>query len=254
MRQSGKPRLAKIGPYTWREIQELQPVEPVRDHILHLRSWGFTDVAIASVADTSPQEVRFLRHLTRWVYPDLAARLLAVTPERIYREAPDNVRVPTYGVVRRMRALSAMGWPTTMFEGARHAHLYSATSVALWREMDAEYRRRGFTEGPNDQVRERARRAGWATPMAWDPAALDDPDGMPDLDEPGSSVEDRGAVVAEETETLMLEFGVHPFRVAEALGINWDSLLQSLHRSGREDLVEECLRRKDRSAGLVGAL
>lgn len=106
--------------------------------------------------------------------------------------------VPARGVLRRLRALYALGWtgehiakaggwpskaPVTNLARATRGrdHVYRITAD----RMDRAYKTLSMTPGPSNLTREKALREGWAAPFAWDDI---DTDARPQ----GQRVEQRG--------------------------------------------------------------
>lgn len=157
----------------------LVPAGPVAAHVAALRRYGSTRV-IAALAGVSQSVVVELprRGMLR---PAVARALLAVTPASV-------VAASGVGVVRRVQALAALGWPAT--EVARLAGLSPAEAARLAvsdpsgrvhprvaAAVAATYARLHMTPGPSARARARADALGWAPPLAWDD--IDDPEQTP---------------------------------------------------------------------------
>lgn len=125
--------------------------------------------------------------------------------------------VPVLGTSRRLQALAAIAWGID--ELAVHADVNRAR-LALWRAGNirpsggdgtrASVRREtherivrlydelSMTPGPAKRARLHAVRVGWAPPLAWDDADIDDPTAVPDLGaeiaRPGGGKMDLGEV------------------------------------------------------------
>lgn len=100
----------------------------------------------------------------------------------------DPAWVDNTGVVRRRRALAAIGWSltdlapyfgTTWQTVGMHAagDRVRRDTLDRWR---AVYEQLSMTIGPSRQAREYAQRQGWAPPLAWDDDTIDDPDASPE--------------------------------------------------------------------------
>jgi hypothetical protein len=97
-------------------------------------------------------------------------------------------RVSTVGVVRRRRALAAMGWglvdlaPRLGVASEFHVNNYLRRDRVLrstYEKWVRVYDELSMTWGPNDQAREMAHRKGWPPPLAWDDDEIDDPAAKP---------------------------------------------------------------------------
>ena len=146
---------------------------------LSARGWSNYDIAAAAGLDSS----------TVSKYRTGARRKIRVaTAERILRadywvQVP-GTRVDATGTHRRLRALSAMGWPLT--EVARRLDLPASTvgtiaasasvgtTVATRDAVAALYEDLAGTLGPSDLGRLRARKRGWLPPLAWDDIDTDE--------------------------------------------------------------------------------
>lgn len=172
----------------------------VRVHVLDLvrRGWshqaigrasGIAHTAVGQVCDGRSERVR----------PETARRLLDVTgppPTSRDRGRP----VSSAGVWRRVQALSTMGW--TRAEIAERAGLGPRSLEARPGGVTAEtaaavarvYDELCMTPGPSQTARERAAARGWAPPLAWDEARIDDPEAQPCLPEREADLVDEVAV------------------------------------------------------------
>jgi len=148
--------------------------------------------------------------------------------------------VDATGTIRRLRALAAMGWPMKQLAAMsgvamptisylmhhRRATVYSRTAA----KVAALYDELSMKEGNSQRSRLRARRHGWAPPLAWDDETIDDPN--------ASFPEKFGE---------MRELGFSDLVIAQRLGIKPGSLLRQLNRYGIEpdaELVTEAARVK----------
>src|SRR5674476_474843 len=119
-----------------------------------------------------------------------AAKRRYETRRRIDATAGVARTVPAVGTVRRLRALTAIGWPNREIasrlgcaracvdqmrfaDPARTVRRTTADAVALI------YTDLCMTPGPSVHSRGRAARNGWPPPLAWDD--IDDPAATPDL-------------------------------------------------------------------------
>lgn len=97
-------------------------------------------------------------------------------------------RVSTVGVVRRRRALAAMGWGLIDLAPRLGVGSEFAVNNYLRRERVLRstfekwvrvYDDLSMTPGPNELARDLAARKGWPPPLAWDDDEIDNPDAKP---------------------------------------------------------------------------
>ena len=179
---------------------------------------------------------------------DAVARGLCNTHYATYRRRLvaygrwDNGMVPMVGTTRRLRALSALGWPYRALGaelGLGNARstlprLMSARGdivAAVTAERVADmYERLSATPGPSVITRQRALAKGWVPPLAWDDDTIDDPDAVPHVEavrEPNR----RGDFAAEYAE-LRDYVGLTDPAIAKRLGISSEALEKRLMRLG----------------------
>lgn len=141
---------------------------------------GYTLKAVADAAGVGVRNLVALRAGEQtWIHSDVRDRIMACVPAL---EAPT---VPAIGSARRIRALVAMGWryvdlePETGISSKELSRLATDSQLRIGRVragMVAEaYDRLSMTTGPSSKARVRARRKGWAPPLAWDDETIDDP-------------------------------------------------------------------------------
>lgn len=169
--------------------------EAVRDRLRELSAAGVGTRRVAKLAGLSRTTVMHItiglrgREPARRVERRVAEAIFAVPFEHAPHAVLDGV-----GTSRRLRALVAMGWPqarlaaelgitqTTMSMLIGERRRVHAVTAAAAREL---YDRLWQTEPPRSSAstyaRRRAAALGWATPLAWDEDAIDNPDAMPDL-------------------------------------------------------------------------
>lgn len=97
--------------------------------------------------------------------------------------------VSSVGTIRRLQALGAAGW--TFRDIAPRAGLSSKSLtdimtrptayVANARAIEKVYDELSMKQGPSKTALGRAKRKGWAPPLAWDEDTIDDPDARPDF-------------------------------------------------------------------------
>lgn len=156
-----------------------------RAHVLALRELGWTWEQIATAAGTSTTMPHWLASgRTRRILPESERGLLAVplVPQDSHRG------VNSAGTRRRVQALAWMGWP------CRDVATRAGTTVPALRTLILPQRRISFTlarrvagvyddlaltPGPSRPAASKARRLGFAPPMAWDDGRIDDPRARP---------------------------------------------------------------------------
>lgn len=144
--------------------------------------------------------------------------------------------IPIIGTSRRLRALCALGWPQA--ELARRISIPTCTISHLVRgDINCTSRRNATlvhdlydrlsgTPGPSQWQRDRARKLGWAPPLAWDDDTIDNPDATPDFgDRQRPSWADR-------YRELRDDIGLTHTEIATRLGIELESLHRQLDRHG----------------------
>lgn len=112
-----------------------------------------------------------------------------------FPDAPANHGyVPRIGVIRRVRALNAIGWPRTeiarrlgmtqqnltqLVNGCRGADVRPNAWVqgSTWHKVADLYDELCMTPGPSQRARIIASRKGWAPPLSW--TTIDDPNETP---------------------------------------------------------------------------
>lgn len=182
-------------------------------------------------------------------------RALETTVEKIlsYTPTPDSAlagrRVHSVGSVRRVRALTALGWTCSMIaaqgdvsaggiqivRAGKHEQIRAKTAGEITRIYDLLWdqtppgrtmqERAGITRAKNMAAEE-----GWLPPMAWDDHGIDDLDYVPDLEAL------RPEAAASKLENLidLLDSGVAPGEAAERAGYQlMDSATTALRRAGR---------------------
>lgn len=143
-----------------------------------------------------------------------------------YRTHGEPHLASSVGIVRRLCALQAIGWP----DQAIAERLGCTKQAVSWlrcgnrttanREtraaVDRVYNELSGTPGPSAQARRTAQRRGWAPPLAWDD--IDDPDAQPDYGESHDWRWDRRAGRSEKVAELTRE-GLTAEQIAEHLGV-----------------------------------
>ena len=212
-------------------------LEPVVRHVRSLRETGATLREIADAADVSlPSLSGVLHHKGKTaILASLAEKILSTTsplkqpPERL----PEAAVVSAVGSRRRIQALTVIGWSqgeiaelagmsirtvwelsTRDREGVlvRYHLAVSRVYDALWdKEPPA------VTVGQRTAIKKRRKAAGargWAPPMAWDDADLDDPDATPQIAPPG----------ADDIRMEMYRQGMTDRQIAKETGANREAI------------------------------
>lgn len=186
-RAYNQQRRRRIAYGTWKHRTD---ADTVRSHLKTLSAAG---IGLRRVADLSgvPLNTLYAVRYREQVWHDTATAVLAVTVENA--TLADGALVDATGTVRRIQALTAIGWSITaqaqrMRRGARaHAHLLYATQVTagIARLVARQYEQLSGTAAPVGQYSLRTRRwamgQGWPPPLAWEDVDIDDPDAVPNL-------------------------------------------------------------------------
>jgi len=218
----------------------LMPARPVAEHIAACIEVGMSRNAIARAAQVAEATIRRVE-----LKPDarvregVGLRILAVVPTR---------PVTAQGVIRRLKALGALGWSTSAI--AARCGL-NVDTVKAWRRgeftdpslvadrvvaaydalsMRAPNPTGRFERSAVTQVRQRAARNGWASPLAWDDDTIDDPDATPD----------KGArtIGTDLDEWLwIVNAGENPVRAAQRLGVTLHAIERAAYRNNRHDVT-----------------
>lgn len=216
--------------------------EPARRHVLALRAAGMGRRRLAELSGVSDSVISVLVNgrpergtgPSKRITASNAAAILAV-PVPDTRHLAAGARVDITGTTRRLQALVAIGWPqgalchqlgilptngTRLFMPRRGGGLVlarTATAVA------GLYDRLSLTTGPSQPARLRARRRGWAPPLAWDDDTIDNPNATPDLGE-------RATVTWVERYQELRDLGLSQDEIARRMGIERESLLRQIER------------------------
>lgn len=168
----------------------LVDAKPARDHCLDLMAAGMGCKTVAKEAGLSKGVIQRLI----WGNPDRgpSKRITRAHSDAILAtglRVTDRYRVDALGTIRRLQALSAVGWKHELMAawldmspknfsrliGGRQGY------VAAWRARRTVDLYEQHWQGPAGHPGPTARAAaeGWAPPLAWDDDALDDPDARP---------------------------------------------------------------------------
>jgi hypothetical protein len=228
--------------------------EAVRRHLRGLLAQRLTLAGIARAAGVHPQTVRDAAAGRRRVEPHTAAALLGVSFGAVAAvDADGQALVPAVGARRRVEALQAMGWrhtdivqvtglPETVLPLRGQHQVQFRTSLAI---RDA-YERLCLRAGPSAVTAARARSLGYASPLAWDGDAIDDPAAQPEgLVAVGRMLRRRSDVIEDARE--LAAAGEILETAAARMGMRPETLERTLCRAGRSDLVS-ALKRTARAA------
>lgn len=262
-----RSQIPVLGPYKrsklWllhraRGVELMVDAAPIREHLEWLQSIGFNYESIGIVAGIPPQTLWLAKtdgH--KRMHIERAARLMAVTHVPVPAQA--NTKVPAIGTRRRLQALQAIGYTyaslSVEFGGVTPEAIrqYTTGTVrgATWMRVRDVYERLSGTPGPSKVAIARARRRGYAPPIAWEGVDIDHPDSKPlldaDLDLKGTVDEvllqrmidgrHTGEVRGAERKALIdhaIEHGWDHERLARSLNISPDGAGQALVRRRRE--------------------
>jgi hypothetical protein len=146
----------------------------VANHVQQLLAAHWDRSEIADAAKVSRKTVfNVLNSTAATVQYGTAQALLRLRPE----DAPSWR--PALGAMRRVRALSAMGWPlwwTAERAGLSETGLRDISSGRT-KTIDRVYRRHSMRIGPSEAARSTARAKQWVTAAAWND--IDDPNDTP---------------------------------------------------------------------------
>lgn len=172
--------------------------------------------------------------------------LMAVRPERVGQET--SGLVDPVGTTRRLRALIALGWDSRYLGtrlGMSNCTIPRITHdevtlilVSTREAVRALYDELALTIPPEGRVRTmsrgRARRAGWAPPLAWDDDSIDDPAATPaEYERHDVNVRYREDVL-EDFEDTRWEHQGDVCAAAVRLGMSHESLSRALFRANAD--------------------
>ena len=157
-----------------------RPADRARQHVAALRRLGWTYEQIADTAGTSswvPHQLATGGTRTLRLESEQAILTVPLVPQGSHRGTDGT------GTYRRVEALQWMGWP--MAEIARRVGVatYTLTTLRSRREpvsfrvgraVADVYECLSTVPGPSPQTATKARRRGYAPPLAWDDDSIDD--------------------------------------------------------------------------------
>lgn len=184
------------------------------------------------------------------------AKILAVTPARIIASRSDTELVPSLGTQRRVAALRAKGWgyPEQDAElrrlgcggSAKNIATRKSVTKATYQAVCVMYERLSGVDGPNEQARRTAARAGIQPPSAWMADEIDDPEAQPWCAAPlGQSCAIKRKVHLDDLDVLA-SAGETVATVADRLGVSKGSVRIACTRAGQEGA--RIMARLDRNA------
>jgi transcriptional regulator with XRE-family HTH domain len=158
------------------------------------------------------------------------------------------------GASRRLQALVAAGYTQREISaqlGIKQSHVSELITGQQRRITNHTAARvaRVFNDlqlipGTNQTALRRARKHGWAPPLAWDEDAIDNPAATPDIGR-------HEVVTFEERYTELRELGYNDLQIVTKLGVKPESLLRQLNRYGitpSPELVTVAKARKDQKS------
>lgn len=218
------------------------PASHAREHLLILVDGGMPRAEVARRSGVNRLTLlRIIRGDLTQVTPHTARAVLTVSPCGLAEQSAG--RVDGTGTSRRLRALSAQGWPSG--ELARRlevsqSHLrrlmddgsgcFAATRARVIRLYEELWDVPAPKGRASTIARNRARARGWAVSLAWDDDDLDDPYATPYP----TQRQGRRDVIAEIEE--LLEFGENVHGVCRRMGLKPASIWMATHRHARPDL------------------
>ena len=226
----------------WRNRRQRRLVDSatVRDHLHYLHNdLGVSVRAISESSGVSWPAIRRVMTEGGRIRSDNAKALLAVTLETM----PDDVEIGSRGTVRRIQALSCLGysawrvWVDTGVQASDLVYRYAQNprarvKVATAKRIDSYYRANQVPVEPTDRhermsatkAKRAAERGGWVPPAMWD-----------DIDRDPWPVDNQDAHEV----LLCLRDGMDAQEVAESMGYTHPKALWSMlsHRAYRSASV-----------------
>ena len=153
----------------------------VNEKIQRLQSFGFTQSSIAEMTGVSRATLHNIasrKYLTSdW---RLFEQLNDIQYMKAFETVQDGHYVPAYPTVRRMQALSRIGWTNGAILEELRAEGLEIYQVKTWYRltnhilienhsaMERVYDRLSLSPGPSNRARLAAQSKGWASPLSWD--------------------------------------------------------------------------------------
>lgn len=222
--------------------------------------WQARGWSLQIVVDLTGLSDDTVNHMYRAVESGRRFRILQETVRKILT-APDaptgNGRIPATGTLRRLRALTVMGWsmhdvaarydsdPSTLstIRSGRLPMVTGRSAQVVAVAYDELWNRRG----PSRLAGTRAKNRGWHGPLAWDDETIDDPSSEPNIGEatfvPTGGSGRPGEVTAEDVAFLLEhDAALTTQAAAHRLRLDPRSLVRALERAGRTDLRDRLTR------------
>lgn len=169
------------------------PAGPVGEHVAKLRASGLGWARIAELAGVATFVVRSSVNGSTILCKNARA-ILAVSGDPVDLSRDKGRSISVLGTRRRLRALVALGYTNKQLAAAIgaadqqiHGLLYQNNFVtaATARKVRQLFEELGMTSAPPTVAARRAiaraKRLGWAPPMAWDEGEIDNPDAQPHM-------------------------------------------------------------------------
>jgi transcriptional regulator with XRE-family HTH domain len=213
--------------------------EPVRQHIIALKSAGLGNRRISELSGVSRSAIgailngRVCRNQMprTTVWRHTALKILAIQVE--VDHVASGCNVDATGSIRRLRALHSIGW--SQAEIARrigwtpqNLNRYFITDpesirLSTARSITALFNQLQLIPGPSQRSRNHARKLNWAPPLAWDEDTIDDPVAKPDRGE-------QKTLAFPERYAEMRELGYDDLEILRKWKVKPESLLRQLDR------------------------
>ncbi|MEN1976883.1 helix-turn-helix domain-containing protein [Cellulomonas olei] len=244
---SCRARHAKLTKANRAGLYPRAPREQAWDALGEVLRRGWTDLAIASASGLPRDTVHAI--LVRHRAGAGPGRIAHVTAHALAElRDPTAGRVGSLSTVRRLRALSRVGWEMRALSAVTGVPLMTlhhvragqnATALtSVWAAVRTAYRDLADVPGPSTRALERATALGWEPPAAWDEDSIEDPA------EPAPVAVDEVAVeraVAGRPVTLtrterdlavprMVDAGMSDSQIADLLGLCTETVYRTRRR------------------------
>lgn len=225
--------------------RRIVPVEPVLERVRALREIGWSLHGIAKATGVAVQVLHLVEKGEKtMVHRDTEQAIMKVRAKDIFKCVKPEAMVPIIGARRRLQALLSIGWRHTDIAplvGFATSNLTLPQTHSITRTkhdaMVRVYDELWDKPGPSRVTIERAVRAGYLPPLAWDDDTIDDPTHSPVLDVgQGERRESTQRAFAEEIEFLH-STGATREEMCARLGAVWITLERSLLKHGRGELI-----------------
>lgn len=184
-----------------RHVHDVCPTaSDVRYHLNSLLAAGMCVDDIAKSAATTPRTLRAIRSNAIQPAKSTAEAILGIT----FQPSGGRTRTPAIGASRRLRGLNAMGYSDMDLSTRLGISDTVVTAIPtagqidteLWRDIAALYDQLSMTPGPDADLRDRARAAGYVPPLGWDDDEIDHPRAVDhSMTKPGPATVDESAVI-----------------------------------------------------------